>query len=148
MFCSRSLRKDQVTAAAVSSVRLRCSISARATGNVLLSLPTKVMPPDECMETVSQTDLSNLCWILFYWSLLVLFPSYCTNSTMLPLAHSAFFFPKVTSWSWWSSLKRRTNSTWCLKSLEEVSELQLLQDACIRSLCLFLNISVMHVCIL
>lgn len=45
-----------------------------------------------------------------------------------------FSFSEATSWSWWSSLKRRTNSTWCLKSLEEVSELQLLQDACISSL--------------
>lgn len=34
---SRSLKKDQDTAAAVSFVKLRCSISARVTGNVLLS---------------------------------------------------------------------------------------------------------------
>lgn len=32
IFCSRSLRKDQVTAAAGCFVRLRCFINARATG--------------------------------------------------------------------------------------------------------------------
>lgn len=84
LFCSRSSRKDQVTAAVVSSVRLRCSISARVTGNALLSRLTKVMPPDECMETVPQTD----------WLISVCAESYSNEALLL---HSAEITSKFQS---------------------------------------------------
>lgn len=84
-YVSRSLRKDRATVAAVSFVRLRCFISARATGKVV------------------QQDGS----------------SSAQHTYVAP--SSLFTHSTATSWNWWSSSRRKTNSTWCLRSSEEVS---------------------------
>lgn len=67
----------------------------------------------------------------------------CTEAALKIIAASlvCFFFILfvVTSWSWSSSLKRKTNSTWCLRSSGEVREQQLQQqqDVWIQFPCLF-----------